>query len=309
MPNLPAIKSLLQLFELPELELSAPHARSLSHTARLVRIGALKVLPVPDTIWVPYRDDEVAVDLEPCPNSEGFGRYKCPETGRWIAVVEADVRRYAVDWCWLAGFVGGLINPAGGTAHAPLIPGVLLPLGPHQIGDRVIDVLLCRRFDYYCTCVGGVLQTRPFRQPTLLLTTGITRERLPASAGYFLTLPLAECLIEADGLIRLDLAYLVQALNLPREALVSASEVYFNPASGELRLPGKPITHFIGDQQIAVILRLYQAWQQKSPDVKASELLKSARTETPTVPQLFSGRSDWKTFIASPKRGWYRLNV
>ncbi|RYU61320.1 hypothetical protein EWI61_04815 [Methylolobus aquaticus] len=309
MPSLAAIKRLLRLCELPDLELAPEHAQSLRETGALARVGALRVLPVPDTIWVAYRDDEVPVDLEAHPDPSQFRRYKCPETGIWITVAEPDVRTYAVDLTWLTAFVGRALTPTFARPVATLIPDVLFDLGPHPIGDRLADVLLCRRFDRHTDTLSGVLYGRRYRQPSLLFTTAPPRLPLPAASGHFVVLALEHCLIEEDGTAQLDHHYLAQVIGLPREALVAADEVYFNPASGELRLPGKPVTQFTGDQQIALIDRLYQAWRQRSPDVKAAELLKAAKTEAPTVSHLFSRRPDWKVYIASLKRGWYRLNV
>lgn len=101
--------------------------------------------------------------------------------------------------------------------------------------------------------------------------------------------------------------YLVLALDLPGEARASA--VLFDPASGRLRLPGKPEIHFSGDQQITVVHELYLAWQRGSPDVKAESLLAKAKSGSPSIPLLFRGRRNWKTYLASPRRGWYRLNI
>ena len=190
-----------------------------------------------------------------------------------------------------------------------LIPGVLWHTGAHTIGGRVIDVLMARRLDANLPVIVGLLQARTFRQPTLILATGRPRRPLQTNVGRFIPLALADCLLEQDGEARLDTAYLAHASGLPREALVTADQVHFDPASGKLRLPGKPETQFTGDQQIAVVHELYLAWQRGSPDVPAAELLRKAGTATPSIPKLFSGRKDWRTYIANPRKGWYRLAV
>lgn len=308
-PSLPALRALLARCEGLDLTLDAESLLTFPHASALIGCGALRELPVADTIWVPYHDDEVPVALELHPDPLPFGRYKCPASGRWIAVTRRDVVPYAVDLAWLAGVVAGWLTPTGTTPIDPLIADTLFDIGSHRVGERRVDVLLCRRFDHHCATLSGVLQSRRYRQPSLILTCGQPNKPLPAATGYFIVLPLAHCVIDESGETRLDFAYLGQALQMPRESLVPADEVYFDPASGELRLPGKPVTHFTGDQQVAVIACLYQACMQRSPDVKASELLKAAKTEAPTLPHLFSRRADWTIYIARSKRGWYRLNV
>lgn len=304
-----ALKTLLKLCELPDTAFSPCHLRQIPESHRLIAAGALRPTAVPTSIHVAYRDEEVAVDIEADPERPGRWRYRCPETGRRLAIGTRDIQPYAIDFSWLARSVASGLSPNSAPSPDTLIAGTLWHLGAHTVGDRVIDVLLARRYNANLTVITGLLQSRIFRQPTLLLTTGEVHQPLRTNVGRFVPLALADCFVEDNGAARLDLGYLVHAIGLPREALVAANEVFFDPASGKLRLPGNPETHFTGDQQIAVVNELYLTWQRGSPDVKAAELLKKAGTATPTIPQLFSGKKDWRFYIANPKKGWYRLNV
>jgi len=309
MPSLRALKSLLRLCELPDPELTAAHLRQIPESQSLIAAGALREAALPDAILVPYHDEDVTVDIEPDPHRSGVWRYSCPETGRRLTVSAADIRSYTIDWAWLFQLLASQLSPDIEPVCETLIPGVLWHTGAHTIGGRVIDVLMARRLDANLPGVVGLLQARTFRQPTVILATGRPRRPLQTNVGRFIPLALADCLREQDGEARLDTAYLAHASGLPREALVTADQVHFDPASGKLRLPGKPETQFTGDQQIAVVHALYLAWQGGSPDVRAAELRKKAGTSTPSIPQLFSGKNDWRTYLANPKKGWYRLAV
>jgi hypothetical protein len=306
-PSLRALKSLLRLCELPDTEITEPHLRQIPESQSLIAAGALREAALPDAILVPYHDEDVTVDIEPDPHRSGVWRYTCPETGRRLAVSAADIRSYTIDWAWLLQHLASQISPDIEHNCEVLISGVLWHTGAHTVGGRAIDVLMARRLDANLPSIVGLLQARTFRQPTLILATGRPRRPLQTNVGRFIPLALADCLLDQDGEVRLDTAYLAHASGLPREALVTADQVHFDPASGKLRLPGKPETQFTGDQQIAVVHALYLAWQRGSPDVAAAELLRKADTATPSIPKLFSGRKDWKTYIANPRKGWYRL--
>jgi hypothetical protein len=308
-PSLNALKSLLQLCELPETEFTQLHLQQLPETSALIDAGALCAGPLPDFLLVPYHDEQVCVDLEPGSNRARIWRYTCPESGRQLQVSANAIRPYHVDYRWLFQYLAEQISPDVRTDGEALIADVLWHVGAHVIGGRTVDVLVVQRFDANLATVVGVLQDRTFRQPTLILTTGRPRKPLQTGIGRYVPLALADCFHTQGGKARLDLDYLAHAIGVPREALVTADQVYFDPASGKLRLPGKPETQFTGDQQIAVLHELHLAWQRGSPDVKAAELLKKANTSTPTIPQLFSGHKDWELYIARPKKGWYRLAV
>lgn len=308
-PSLKALKSLLRLYELPEAEFTQLHLRQIPESRSLIAAGALRESPFPDSILVPYHDEEVSVDIEPYPDRSGIWRYTCPETGRRLTVSAAEIRTYTPDCAWLVQNLAFQLSPSLQPDPEALISGVLWHAGAHTIGERVVDVLMARRLDANLATVVGFLQTRTFRQPTLILSTGRSRRPIQTNVGRFIPLALADCLHDQSGEARLDTDYLAHAIGLPREALVTADQVNFDPASGKLRLPGKPETQFTGDQQIAVVYELYLAWQRGSPDVKAAELLKKANTSTPSIPQLFSGKKDWRVYIANPKKGWYRLAV
>ncbi|MEW5769559.1 MAG: hypothetical protein AB1831_04265 [Pseudomonadota bacterium] len=309
MPSLKAFKSLLRLYELPEAEFTQLHLRQITESRSLIEAGALRESPFPDSILVPYHDEEVPVDIGPDPDRSGIWRYTCPETGRHLTVSAAEIQLYAADYAWLVQNLAAQLSPGVQPDPEVLIPGVLWHAGAHAIGDRTIDVLVARRLDANITAVVGVLQARTFRQPTLILATGRPRRPLQTNVGRFIPLALADCLHDQGGEARLDTGYLAHAIGLPRESLVTADQVYFDPASGKLRLPGKPEIQFTGDQHIAVVYELYLAWQRGSPSVKGEELLNKAGSSSPSIPQLFSGKKDWKVYIANPKKGWYRLAV
>lgn len=307
--DLAALRHLVSLCELPDPEFLPVHLRQISESRPLIAAGALRLAPVLPWILVAYRDEEVAVDIEPHPERSGLWRYVCPETGRRLAVAVRDIQPYAIDFGWLARWIAFGFSPHQTPAPDTLIAGILWHLGAHRVGDRVIDVLLARRANAHLAEIAGLLQSRIFRQPTLLLTTGPLHRPIQTNAGRVVPLTLSDCFFDERDTAKLDLNYLAHVLSLPREAFVAADQVHFDPASGKLWLPGKPETQFSGDQQLAVVYGLYLAWQRRSPDVKAETLLAKARTETPLMTQLFSGRKDWKRYIASPKRGWYRLNA
>jgi hypothetical protein len=309
MPSLRALKSLLRLCELPDAELTAPHLRQIADAHALIAAGALREAAFPEAILVPYHDEEVCVEIAPDPDRAGIWRYTCPETGRRLTVSAADIQSYAVDWVWLVVHIASQLSPEIEPVCEVLLPDVLWHTGAHTTGDRVVDVLVARRLDANLPAVVGLLQARTFRQPTVILATGRTRRPLQTNVGRFIALALADCLHDQGGEARLDAGYLAHAIGLPRAALVTADEVYFDPASGTLRLPGMPETHFTGEQQIAVVHALYLAWQRNSPDVRAAELLRIAGTSTPSIPQLFSGKKDWRDYIANPRKGWYRLAI
>lgn len=308
-PSLKALKSLLRLYELPETEFTQLHLRQIPESRSLIAAGALRESPFPDSILVPYHDEEVPVDIEPDPDRSGIWRYTCPETGRCLTVSAAEIRPYTTDCAWLVQNLALQISPGIQPLSEALIPGVLWHAGAHAIGSRVVDILVARRLDANLAPVVGFLQARIFRQPTLILATGRSRRSLQTNVGRFIPLALADCLHDQGGEARLDSGYLAHAIGLPREALVTADQVHFDPASGKLRLPGKPETQFTGDQHITVVYELYLAWQRGSPDVKAAEMLKKAGSSSPSIPQLFSGKEDWRLYIANPKRGWYRLAI
>jgi hypothetical protein len=308
-PTLSALKSWLRLSELPEGAFTPQHLREVPGSRALIAAGALRLAPIPDFILVPYHDEEVAVDLEPDPDRPGVWRYTCPEYGRRVGVLAKQVQPYTLDPTWVVRYLATQLSPDTAPAWEVLVPGVLWHAGAHAIGDRVVDVLTARRLDFHVATVVGVLQARTFRQPTLILATGQPRRPLQTRAGRFIPLALADCLYDQEGEARLDIGYLAHAMGLPREALVPADQVYFDPASGTLRLPGRPEIQFTGDQQITVVQELYLAWQRGSPDVRAGELLKKAGSASLKIAQLFSSRADWRTYIANPKKGWYRLAV
>lgn len=308
-PSLKALKSLLRLYELPEAEFTQLHLRQIPESRSLIAAGALRESPFPDSILVPYRDEEVSVDIEPAPDHSGLWYYTCPETGRRLTVSTAEIQPYAADSAWLVKTLAAQLSPGLQPDSVVLIPGVLWHAGAHAIGDRIVDVLVARRLDANLAAVVGFLQGRTFRQPTLILATGRPRRPLQTNVGRFIPLALADCLHDQGGEARLDISYLAHAIGVPREALVTADQAHFDPASGKLRLPGKAETQFTGDQHIAVVYELYLAWQRGSPDVRAAELLKKAGSSSPSIPQLFSGKKDWRVYIANPKKGWYRLAV
>lgn len=309
-PSLKAIRSLLQLYELPEEEFTQLHLRQLPDSRSLIAAGALFESSFPDSILVPYHDEEVFVDIEPDPDHSGTWHYTCPETGRRLTVSAAEIRLYKANIKWLVqNHLAAQLSPGSRPDSKALKEGILWHAGIHTIGDRTVDVLVARRLDANLTTVVGLLQTRIFRHPTLILATGRPLRPLQTNVGRFVPLALADCFYDQGGKARLDTSYLAHAMGLPREALVTAEQVHFDPASGKLRLPGKAETQFTGAQHIAVVYELYLAWQRGSPDVKAAELLKKSRSSSPTIPQLFSSKKDWRSYIANPKRGWYRLAV
>lgn len=307
--DLVALKRLLRLCELPDPEFPPIELRQIAESRRLIGAGALRLAPVPPWVYVAYHDKDVSVDIEADPEYPGRWHYRCPETGRKLTVATRDIQPYVLDFSWLARSVTLGLSPKDTPSPDTLIADTLWDLGAHTVGNRVIDVLLARRYNANLTVITGLLQSRIFRQPTLILTTSEVHQPLRTNVGRFVTLALSNCFVDDNGAAKLDRDYLAYALNLPREALIAADQVSFDPASGKLRMPGKPETQFTGDQQIAVVYELFRAWQRGSPDIKASELLKRAKTETPSIPQLFSGRRDWRHYIANPKKAWYRLNV
>lgn len=308
-PSLKALKSLLRLCELPEKEFTQLHLRQIPKSRSLIVAGALCKSNIPDSILVPYHDEEVSVDIEPDPDHPEIWRYTCPETGRRLTVSASEIWTYTIDYAWLVNNIAAQLSPESPPNLAVLIPAVLWHAGAHAIGGRVVDVLVARRLDANLAAVVGFVQARTFRQPTLILATGRPRRPLQTNVGRFVPLALADCLYEQGGEARLDTGYLAHAIGLPRAALVTADQVHFDPASGKLRLPGKPEIQFTGEQQIAVVHELYLAWQRGSPEVKAAELLKKAGSSSPTITQLFSSKKEWRTYIANPKKGWYRLAI
>jgi hypothetical protein len=308
-PSLNALKSLLRLCELPEAEFTQLHLQQLPEISALIDAGALCAGALPAFLLVPYHDEQVCVDLEADSDRPEIWYYTCPESGRRMPVSGDTIRTYRANLMWLIQYLAAQLSPDGRPDGEALIADVLWHIGAHVIGGRTVDVLVARRFDGNVATAVGVLQARTFRQPTLILTTGRPRKPLQTGIGRYVPLALADCFHDQGGKAGLDLDYLAHAIGVPREALVTADQVYFDPASGKLRLPGRPETQFTGDQQIAVLHELHLAWQRGSPDVKAAELLKKANTSTPTIPQLFNGHKDWELYIARPKKGWYRLAV
>ena len=261
------------------------HLRQIPDAPALIAAGALREAAFPDAILVPYHDEDVCVDIEPDPDCPGVWRYTCPETGLRLTPSAEDIRSHAVDWSWLVQHLASQLSADSEPVTDVLISGVLWHTGAHTLGARVIDVLVARRLDANLPAVVGVLQGRTFRQPTLILATGRPRRPLQTNVGRFIALALADCLHDQGGEARLDAGYLAHASGLPREALVTADQVHFDPASGRLRLPGKPETQFTGDQQIAVVHALYLAWQRGSPDVPAAELPEEGRHRHAEHPQ------------------------
>lgn len=96
-PSLKALKSLLRLYELPEAEFTQLHLRQIPESRPLIAAGALRESPFPDSILVPYHDEEVSVDIEPDPDRSGIWRYTCPETGRRLTVSAAEIQPYTAD--------------------------------------------------------------------------------------------------------------------------------------------------------------------------------------------------------------------
>ena len=111
------------------------------------------------------------------------------------------------------------------------------------------------------------------------------------------------------GYAKLDLGYLAHAIGLPREALVTADQVHFDPASGKLRLPGKPETQFTGDQQLAVVYELVLGLAASLAGREGRDPARQGQDRNAIDNLAVQGQKRLENVYRDPKRGWYRLNV
>lgn len=61
--------------------------------------------------------------------------------------------------------------------------------------------------------------------------------------------------------------------------------------------------------QSAIIEKLWQAWQEGTPDVHQSLLLVDAESESKSLADTFRGHPAWGELIVSSAKGIYRLNA
>lgn len=243
-----------------------------------------------------HEDAPVSVTFSPLDQSWG---YFDPGVG-WVAVPEERLVSYRLDFTRLLPHVVADLYAAKAIPCTPIVPDYLWEMGDVKIpgrGQRV-SLWIARRLTDRAIWASFTDAVRKRPAPGLRIVLSLTPTDGLEQVVYLghSIIPLRD-VTHAGDLLRTDLAILTARI---------AGGAQHDDRPISIRADGAVVTvrgktyKFPGVKQRAIIRRLYEAYDTGPPDCVTTEVLETAECG-PTVNTLakaFSGRVDWREFIA-----------
>lgn len=292
------LRFLLGLAELTRLVISSgilteqlgAEARSLIDAGYLIPDSNRK------TVLVTVGESEVDLPVM----SDGTGKLRCfhPDRG-FLDVDPVQLGTFRLDTDRLPEIAINLLGMPASTKPMTLVPDHLWDLGQDYLTAKKFPIYLARRLgrpDVHDR-IAKALGPRRARGPSFLLTTGAIPRHLALPPEYR-AITIADALIPNGHGVQLDKAILRGVLlggGIPTDNGPLTHSIDFDVVT----VHGKEY-RFRGQKQRDVVRQLIEAFHAGQPQCLTAKVLEGAEYSDTvnTLAKAFSGRTDWREFIA-----------
>ena len=263
--------------------------------------------------------DREAVPVEIEYDNGGTIGYRCPDTFRYIPLPEREMGVYSVKPQPLLTLIADLLDIAqANRRHFDMahLDGALWHLGSARLGQVRTNIWLARDVDGRLPDLLRFFSDRTLPDDGLVLTCGNPLPEIvtPPRTYRFASLPAA--LIPTGDKTDVDTHWLERILTAPAGVGTEPSPpVHYDSHTQTLTIRGIPEPWQIqGERQAWAVRYMYEQWLKGRSMLDAAEILNaayppSAHSRSRKMQSLFSGSTQWRTYIANPERGKYGFNT
>jgi hypothetical protein len=228
------------------------------------------------------------------------GQFRCfhPDRG-FLDVDPLRLGTFRLDTDRLPEIAVRLLGMSANVRPITLVPDHLWDLGQDYLTMKKFPIYLARRLgrpDIHDQ-IADALGPRRARGPSLLLTAGTIPKRL-AVPPELRAIPIADCLVLSGHSVLLDKAILRGVL-LGVGMSADNGPLTHSADFDVVTVHGKEY-RFRGQKQRDVVRQLVEAFQGGQPQCLTARVLEGAEYSDTvnTLAKAFSGRTDWRDFIA-----------